>query len=226
MSSKPPEFTIPPTPLRRRRRRKPKRRKTTRAPRKRRTDAGSDKAANEEEQSFGGHGAVQDAFDRMATGNLQEHEVQVVRLRPHGRHLRLQADPDTDMFVTSAIPIPQGEGQNIVLTPRYTRLGFDTETKSTAPTGRSRRASRWTSSTGTRPGLFGSFPLRLRFAWIEFDHFRVGQDASVFMDYDVFPNVLDYEGPPGMVLMRQPVSASHSTQRPLEIRGRRRAALF
>jgi hypothetical protein len=27
------------------------------------------------------------------------------------------------------------------------------------------------------------------------------------MDYDVFPNVLDYEGPPGMVLMRQPIAA-------------------
>jgi hypothetical protein len=25
------------------------------------------------------------------------------------------------------------------------------------------------------------------------------------MDYSVFPNVLDYEGPPGMVLKRQPV---------------------
>jgi hypothetical protein len=27
------------------------------------------------------------------------------------------------------------------------------------------------------------------------------------MDYDVFPNVLDYEGPPGMVLVRQPIAA-------------------
>ena len=27
------------------------------------------------------------------------------------------------------------------------------------------------------------------------------------MDYDVFPNVLDYEGPGGMVLMRQPIAA-------------------
>ena len=34
----------------------------------------------------------------------------------------------TDDFVTSSIPVPQGRGQNFVLTPRYTRLGWDTET--------------------------------------------------------------------------------------------------
>ena len=37
--------------------------------------------------------------------------------------------------------------------------------------------------------------------------FRFGQAASLFMDYDVFPDVLDYEGPPGMVLMRQPIAS-------------------
>ena len=34
----------------------------------------------------------------------------------------------TDDFVTSSIPVPQGRGQNYVLTPRYTRIGFDTST--------------------------------------------------------------------------------------------------
>lgn len=113
----------------------------------------------------------------------------------------------TDMFVTSAIPVPQGEGQNFVLTPRYTRLGFDTETPL--------ESMDWTIKTriemdffnGNKSGAFGSFPPRLRFAWIDFGPFLVGQAASLFMDYDVFPNVLDYEGPPGMVLMRQPVAA-------------------
>jgi hypothetical protein len=60
---------------------------------------------------------------------------------------------------------------------------------------------------GNTSGAFGSFPLRLRFAWIDVGPFLVGQAASLFMDYDVFPNVLDYEGPPGMVLMRQPIIA-------------------
>ena len=60
---------------------------------------------------------------------------------------------------------------------------------------------------GNKSGAFGSFPLRLRFAWVDFGPFLLGQAASLFMDYDVFPNVLDYEGPPGMVLVRQPIAA-------------------
>jgi hypothetical protein len=113
----------------------------------------------------------------------------------------------TDSFVTSAIPAPQGRGQNYVLTPRYTRLGFDTETPI--------KSVDWTLKTriemdffnGNTSGLFGSFPIRLRFAWADFGPFLVGQAASLFMDYDVFPNVLDYQGPGGMVLMRQPLVA-------------------
>lgn len=93
------------------------------------------------------------------------------------------------------------------LTPRYTRLGFDTETPI--------EGMDWTIKTriemdffnGNRSGAFGSFPLRLRFAWADFGPFLIGQAPSLFMDYDVFPNVLDYEGPAAMVLVRQPVAA-------------------
>jgi hypothetical protein len=113
----------------------------------------------------------------------------------------------TDDFVTSTIPVPQGRGQNYVLTPRYTRLGFDTSTPW--------KDMDWDINTkiemdffnGNTSGLFGSFPIRLRFAYIDVGPFRFGQAASVFMDYDVFPDVLDYEGPPGMVLMRQPIAS-------------------
>ena len=115
----------------------------------------------------------------------------------------------TDSFVTSAIPIPQGRGQNFVMTPRYSRIGWDTETPI--------KELDWTIKTrievdffnGNTSGLFGSFPLRLRFAWADFGPFLIGQTASLFMDYDVFPNVLDYQGPGGMVLMRQPIAAVH-----------------
>ena len=111
----------------------------------------------------------------------------------------------TDSFVTSNIPVPQGRGQNAVLTPRYTRIGFDTSTPL--------KDLEWTLNTkieldffnGNNSGAFGSFPLRLRFAYLDFGPFRIGQAASLFMDYDVFPDVLDYQGPPGMVLMRQPI---------------------
>jgi hypothetical protein len=113
----------------------------------------------------------------------------------------------TDDFVTSSIPIPQGRGQNAVLTPRYTRLGFETSTPW--------KDMDWDINTkiemdffnGNTSGLFGSFPIRLRFAYIDVGPFRFGQAASLFMDYDVFPDVLDYEGPPGMVLMRQPIAS-------------------
>jgi hypothetical protein len=59
---------------------------------------------------------------------------------------------------------------------------------------------------GNNSGVFGSFPLRLRYAYADFGPFRLGQAASTFMDYDVFPNVLDYQGPNGMVLMRQVIA--------------------
>ena len=105
--------------------------------------------------------------------------------------------------MTSSIPIPQGDENNVVLTPRYTRLGWDTSTD-----------LNWTDYdvntrievdffNGNTSGVFGSYDWRMRFAWIEFGPLLVGQAASVFMDYDVFPNVLDYQGPPGMILMRQ-----------------------
>ncbi len=111
--------------------------------------------------------------------------------------------------MTSSIPVPQGRGQNTVLTPRYTRLGLDTETPI--------KSLDWTIKTriemdffnGNTSGAFGSFPIRLRFAWADFGPFLIGQAASLFMDYDVFPNVLDYQGPGGMVLMRQPIVAVH-----------------
>jgi hypothetical protein len=112
----------------------------------------------------------------------------------------------TDDFVTATIPVPQGRGQNTVLTPRASRLGWETYT----PTP----LFDWTVYTrletdffnGNTSGVFGSFPLRLRFAYADFGPFRIGQAPSVFMDYDVFPNVIDYEGPPGMILMRQPIA--------------------
>jgi hypothetical protein len=156
---------------------------------------------------FQGFPQVQDVLGGLTVGNYRN-----TRYKWYG-FVRLDGIYDfrpiasTDMFVTSAIPVPQGRGQNFVMTPRYTRLGWDTET----PIPR----FDWTMRTrievdffnGNTSGAFGSFPLRLRFAWADFGPFLIGQAASLFMDYDVYPNVLDYEGPGGMVLMRQPVAA-------------------
>ena len=165
-------------------------------------------AATTSQNTFAGNPPVQDLSNLMV-GNFRN-----TKYRWYG-FVRVDSIFDynpiasTDDFVTSSIPVPQGRGQNWAITPRYTRLGFDTETPV--------ESLDWTVKTrvemdffnGNTSGVFGSFPLRLRFAWIDFGPFLVGQAASLFMDYSVFPNVLDYEGPPGMVLMRQPIISLH-----------------
>ncbi len=48
----------------------------------------------------------------------------------------------------------------------------------------------------------GQTTIRLRHAYGEWGPILAGQTNSVFMDGDVFPNVIDYWGPPGMVFYR------------------------
>ena len=48
----------------------------------------------------------------------------------------------------------------------------------------------------------GQTTFRLRHAWGELGQFGAGQQNSTFMDGDVFPNTIEYWGPPGMVLFR------------------------
>ena len=192
LSSKPPAFTLPSP--------------STTPPAK---DGAAPAPANTNDAApFAGFGDIQDAFSALLPGNFKDTKYKwygFVRLdtiydfKPMG---------STDSFVTSSIPVPQGKGQNFVMTPRYTRLGFDTLTPL-------KDCYDWEVKTriemdffnGNTSGVFGSFPLRLRFAWIDVGPFLIGQAASLFMDYDVYPNVLDYQGPPGMVLMRQPILA-------------------
>lgn len=50
----------------------------------------------------------------------------------------------------------------------------------------------------------GQTTFRLRHAWGELGQFGAGQTSSLFMDPDVFPNVVDYWGPSGMVFLRNP----------------------
>src|SRR5215471_15937123 len=48
----------------------------------------------------------------------------------------------------------------------------------------------------------GKTTIRLRHAYGEWGQLLAGQTHSLFMDIDVFPNVIDYWGPPGMVFFR------------------------
>jgi hypothetical protein len=50
----------------------------------------------------------------------------------------------------------------------------------------------------------GQTTIRLRHAYGEFGQFLAGQTHSLFMDIDIFPNVVDYWGPTGMVFLRNP----------------------
>jgi hypothetical protein len=48
----------------------------------------------------------------------------------------------------------------------------------------------------------GQTTFRLRYAYGEWGSLLAGQTTSIFMDLDVFPNVIDYWGPDGMVFWR------------------------
>jgi len=50
----------------------------------------------------------------------------------------------------------------------------------------------------------GQTQIRPRHYWGQLGAFLAGQTNTTFMDIDVFPNVLDYWGPNGMVFIRQP----------------------
>lgn len=53
-------------------------------------------------------------------------------------------------------------------------------------------------------GSNGSTQVHWLNAWAELGMYGVGQTYSNFMDIDVFPNTIDYWGPPGMVFVRNP----------------------
>ena len=50
----------------------------------------------------------------------------------------------------------------------------------------------------------GQTTFRLRHAYASWGPFLVGQTNTLFMDGDIFPNVVDYWGPAGMVFVRNP----------------------
>jgi hypothetical protein len=50
----------------------------------------------------------------------------------------------------------------------------------------------------------GQTTIRLRHAYGQWGEWLGGQTNSVFMDVDIFPNIIDYWGPGGMVFLRNP----------------------
>jgi hypothetical protein len=110
-----------------------------------------------------------------------------------------------DDFVTNTIPVPQQAGQNYNMSARYSRIGLDTWT----PTP----LFEWNVHTFIEADFFngpaqavggGGNPFRLRFAFVDYGYFRVGQQNTVFMDGNAFPTTVDFAGPRGRGHQRRP----------------------
>jgi hypothetical protein len=110
-----------------------------------------------------------------------------------------------DAFRPSRIAAPEGQfgtnGQSDI-SVKQTRFGV----KGTLPTGDSTPPVNFKfefDMFGTGVDA-GQTTIRLRHAYGEWGQLLGGQTHSLFMDIDVFPNVIDYWGPPGMVFLRLP----------------------
>lgn len=110
-----------------------------------------------------------------------------------------------DDFVTNTIPVPEQSGQNFNMSARYSRIVIESFT----PTS----FDDWNVHTFIEGDFFngaaqaagaGGNPLRLRFAFVDFGYFRVGQQNTVFMDSNAFPSTADFAGPRGLANLRRP----------------------
>jgi hypothetical protein len=110
--------------------------------------------------------------------------------------LRQAGNPDE--FVTSSIPIPGIQGvHNSNVSIRPTRLSLDFRIPTTRMGDvRFYVESDFFGSTSTTP--------RLRHAYAQARNLLIGQTFTNFMDPDAFPDTLDFEGPNGMVNLRNP----------------------
>ena len=105
---------------------------------------------------------------------------------------------NTDSFIVSSIPIPTVVGvNNATVSVRPTRLSLDFRVPG-AKVGEVRFYLE-----GDLFGTNATTP-RLRHAYAQVRNVLVGQTFSNFMDPDAFPDTLDFQGPNGMVSIRNP----------------------
>jgi len=110
----------------------------------------------------------------------------------------LKPPGNTDAFVPSSIPIPQiVTVNNTTVSVRPTRLSLDFRIPSTK-IGEVRFYAE-----GDLFGTNATTP-RLRHAYAQAKNFLIGQTFTNFMDPDGFPDTLDFQGPNGMVNLRNP----------------------
>jgi hypothetical protein len=105
---------------------------------------------------------------------------------------------NTDSFIPSSFPIPTEVGvNNSTISIRPTRLSLDFR----IPTTKIGDVRFYLE--GDLFGTNATTP-RLRHAYAQAANFLVGQTFSNFMDPDGFPDTLDFQGPNGMVSIRNP----------------------
>jgi len=96
-------------------------------------------------------------------------------------------------FLTTSIPTDGSTGSRTTVSARQTRFNLDVHHAN---------ESLRLFAEGDFFGPGGGF--RLRHAYGEYHGVMVGQNWSAFQDESIIPNTLDYEGPVGMVFVRQP----------------------
>lgn len=57
----------------------------------------------------------------------------------------------------------------------------------------------------------GNGQMRLRKAYVEFDHWLIGQTFVPFGDVELWPNIMEWEGPPSGIWVREPFVSYHNT---------------
>src|SRR5262249_17099195 len=91
-----------------------------------------------------------------------------------------------------------GANGHFYLSPRQSRLGV----KGEIPTANGPVKAQFEFDMFGVGANAGLTTIRLRHAYGEWNHLGAGQTNSQFMDIDVFPNVIDYWGPNGMLFFR------------------------
>jgi hypothetical protein len=113
-------------------------------------------------------------------------------------------NPDwADAFRPSRIAVPEGQfGSNgeFRASPKQSRLGF----KAHGEAGGKPWEGKFEFDMFGVGEDAGKIAVRLRHAYGSWGPVLGGQTHSLFMDIDIFPNVIDYWGPPGMVFLRTP----------------------
>jgi hypothetical protein len=105
---------------------------------------------------------------------------------------------NTDSFIPSSIPIPQvATVHNFTASIRPTRLSLDFR----VPTTKIGDVRFYLE--GDLFGTNATTP-RLRHAYAQAKNILLGQTFTNFMDPDAFPDTLDFQGPNGMVNLRNP----------------------